>query len=286
MRRAREGLYPHGVVLCKGFFVTICDHGQHLPGRARGVNNPSTEYAGPRMSAQLPPKILPAKTKYAWSSAFAAYLQGFDFRTIAEEYDIPQRTLEAFANDQRWATLAATTPIQMTAQAAKVKKPQVEELLANRRKNYELWSELREELMQKVEALRRGELKISKVFYSAKTGESAIVESDPNPGDLVDLANAIRTMADGTYRSLGDVVSDSERGAKGPSIGEVKIYLPSLVMKGTGKDSAPWEEAKQAVVELPPRLLDIGGDNSDEDHASDHAAVDESPEAPADSPGK
>lgn len=207
----------------------------------------------------MPPNLHPERGQYAWQPAFLAFCKGFTLEQISQVYQIPQRKLEARALDEHWAALAGEMqPQAKVGQRASDLRVSVERLEQNRTTNYRVWTKLRACLEEKVDLLQKGELRIEKIFHSARTGETARVEAEPTPADIVALANAAKAITEGTYRALGDVVSVDEVAKKNtaPQIGQISIFLPSMIAAGNSKP-APWDTAKQAdAVEVEPAKLE------------------------------
>lgn len=199
----------------------------------------------------MPPNLAPEKGRYPWSAAFLAFCKGFTVPQISGVYGIPERTLEARAVDEHWAALASELTVAKTpSQATRELKASLEDLEANRSKNLRVFERLRNVLSEKITQLERGELKIVKPFFSARTGEVTTAEIDPAPADLVQIAQAAKLVAEGTYRALGDAVAaEGVAGGKvssGDGTRQITIYLPTLVAGGTGK-RAPWDSPKPVI---------------------------------------
>jgi len=207
----------------------------------------------------MPPNLQPEKSRYAWAPALLAFCKGFPLSQIAEVYQIPLRTLEARALNEHWATLAAELPLQKlegVGTARKELRASIERIEENRDRNLRVMQGLRRVIEEKVDAFQKGELKVEKVFFHAKTGELVKGESAAGTAELLALANAAKVVSEGTYRALGDVVAAEEARGKStsPQLGQISIFLPSLTISGAGKP-APWDtatEAKAVEVVSPP----------------------------------
>lgn len=101
----------------------------------------------------------------------------------------------------------------------------------NRAKNFEMAELLRDRLMHDFLALRQGTLRVERAVSSR--GQVVHVEVEPGPQDLVALANAAKSVAEITYRALGDVES-SDKSAKGGDSGgnSITVILPTVVHGG------------------------------------------------------
>lgn len=207
----------------------------------------------------MPPNLHPEKGQYAWQPAFLAFCKGFTFEQISTVYQIPLRKLESRALDEHWAALAGELqPQAKVGQRASDLRVSVERLEQNRTTNFRVWTKLRAALEERVDLLQKGELRIEKIFHSARTGETARVEAEPSPADILALANAAKAICEGTYRALGDIVSVDEVAKKNsaPQIGQISIFLPSMIAAGNNKP-APWDTAKEArVVEAEPMQIE------------------------------
>lgn len=207
------------------------------------------------LPAGMPPALTPsAGDQTPWQSAFVAYARGFSLAQISDVYGIPKAKLERRALDEHWSILTAELPIMSPRSKAISQRTPLARLESNRAANLRVFTTLRNAIEERVLALQRGELKIEKVFHSQRTGETTVIESNPQPADLVALATAAKLVAEGTYRALGDAQavegSGSGKGA-GPTPPAITVLLPGFVMRPEG--SAPMDTAKPAqVVDVTP----------------------------------
>ena len=199
-----------------------------------------------------------SKISYPWQAAFVAYCNGSPIDEIAQVFDIPLDKVHRHMAAEGWAGLRARLPLvtlqQTTTDGQMVKEgegtecmgrrgtPQalvpavaakLELIQQNRDANLAVFVQLREHLVENVRGLRDGTLKIERLFHF----KGSVVEhaSTPGPGDWVNIAAYARTIAEGTYRALGDFQSqekagqDAAAGASAPSGPAITIILPNVI---------------------------------------------------------
>lgn len=191
---------------------------------------------------------LAAETAYNWAAMFTAFASGTPLDEIAQVFACPMPVLRRVATLQDWAAIASrlTTPAPLDA------KPDTETRMAiieaNRRKNYEMADMLRDRLIHDFTALRQGTLRVDRAL-STRDG-IVHVDVEPGPQDMVSLANAAKTVAEMTYRALGDGSTDDRSASRGSDAGAITVILPTVVHT----HATPMPEAKPVeVVDLRPK---------------------------------
>ena len=181
-----------------------------------------------------------------WVAMFAAYCGGSTLAEISQTYAVPLAALHRVADTQGWVDIAArvSMPPDAPAPLKALTENRIALLEENRRKNYDLADALRQKLAEDFQLLRQGKLKVERVM-TART-EVIHVEVDPGPQDLVALANAAKSVADMTYRALGDVAVEEKTAAANGTAQAITVILPTVIHAG-----AP-EHAPTRVVDLRP----------------------------------
>src|SRR5690348_789314 len=110
--------------------------------------------------------IVPRTVRTNWAAIFLAFAKGAKLEKLSEVYGVPLVTLERTAARGGWVDLAASLPInpeKLPDASRDLKK--IEE---NRRHNLKMFETLREEMVETIGKLQRGELEIEQLF-STKT---------------------------------------------------------------------------------------------------------------------
>jgi len=204
---------------------------------------------------------------YLYTPAFVAFCSGASVDEIAAEFKIPIESLKAKIRQENWRGLIKRMAGRITADRI----PGEDALArceANRAKNFEMASKLREHLIEVVGALRAGTLRIKKVLH--RKGETIEFLAEPGPADWVSIAAYARTIADMTYRALGDMVAnggykaDVNQGNQTPE-SALTIVLPEVVarprsQRGLEVEAGSLEQGEENTE--PPLLLPpaVGGD--------------------------
>ena len=173
-----------------------------------------------------------------WAAAFTAYCNGSPVEEVSMTFDIPLKTLVQKVQDEGWTSLRAKLPLsgelgvaplanEITAKLAVVK--------ANRIANLEVAVELRKAFVDQIlKPLAAQEVQIERLFHNK--GMVVRAEQRPGPADWVNIAAAAKTIADLTYRALGDVVAGERAqsdtpAAAGGAAPTITIILPNVVAR-------------------------------------------------------
>ena len=180
------------------------------------------------------------------AAAFARYARGWTIEAIADTLGVDRRQLHRRAVDERWGELLVDIK-RLPDVPDKTKKDAVR-VEANREKNYELFAQLRDELVAQATLMAKGELKFTRVKVT-KNGPTE-VEEPADMQDRVRLAQAARLVTEGTYRALGDLAAigadeKQRRGLEAPT--HITILLPGVVMDRPTKPAVGGE-----VIDLGP----------------------------------
>src|SRR6185437_3602701 len=185
---------------------------------------------------------------YLYTPAFVAYCGGTPDEEIAAEFKIPLKSLQAKMRQEGWRALAN----RMAGRFNPDVNPSEETLNrieANRARNFEAAAKLREHLFEIIAALGAGTLRIKKQFQR----KGQIIEYDvlPGPGDWLNIATYARTIADMTYRALGDHAANGGYKADAsagnpPPAPPITIVLPNAISRPRDERSL---EIESAVVE-------------------------------------
>lgn len=195
-------------------------------------------------------------TAHNWAAMFTAFASGTPLEEISQVFACPMPVLRRAATSQDWAAIASrlTAPTPLEAKADT--ESRLEAIEANRRKNFEMASILRDRLVHDFLALRAGTLRVDRAL---STREGIVhVDVEPGPQDMVSLANAAKSVAEMTYRALGDGAADDRSSSRGSDAGAITVILPTVVHH-TQSDPRPVKATPvEVVVDLrpEPQLLD------------------------------
>ena len=162
---------------------------------------------------------------YNYAAAFVAFTRNVPVEDIAQTFAIPATSLKNKIRTEGWAVLANDyLPLATVAPRA---ERDLERVQANREKNLTIAAQLQDDLIEMVEALRKGELKLKKVLATG-----GIVEMQPTIKDRLDLAQYAKTVSEMTYRAHGDAAPSGREGGDtalplGANI--INIILPAQV---------------------------------------------------------
>jgi hypothetical protein len=180
-----------------------------------------------------------APGRHPWQAAFVAFCNGAPDDEISQIFNIPPDALNNRIHAENWAALRAKLPLACgTAQGGTPELPakinaKLELIEQNRRENLAVFADLRDHLVETIRALKARTLKLEKQYHHK--GSIVRAEVEPGPSDWLNIATYARTIADGTYRALGDFQaqekpgSDAVAGAPAPSGPAITIILPGAV---------------------------------------------------------
>ena len=188
-----------------------------------------------------------AETAWNWAAMFTAYANGSKLEEISQIFSCPMPVLRRAATTQDWASMSAQLVAPQARELPDVTESRMRRLEANRARNFELADILREKLLRDFQALRDGTLKVERAV--AYKGEVHHTEVEPGPQDMVALANAAKSVAEMTYRALGDVAAEDRQVTNGKNgdAASITVILPTVV-----HTSAPKEDRPVQVVDLRP----------------------------------
>jgi hypothetical protein len=196
---------------------------------------------------------------YNWTAAFTAFIEKTSLEDIALTMAIPLATLKEKAYRDGWKRLASrlgSNDAIMPARAD-VAEEKLAKLEANRARNLEIAQKLQKDLLALVDSLVDGTLTIAKT-----TSLGTIVQVKPSIKDRVDLANYAKTVAEASYRALGDAPAAASEGGHSGQTPVINVILPIQIAApraGRAEVVASHElECKEAEV-TDARLLPSQG---------------------------
>ena len=200
---------------------------------------------------------------YLWQTAFVAYCNGTPEEEISQVFSIPLDTLKDRMHFENWRQLRTKMPLATIAReaGAVALAPDAEAKLAlveqNRHKNLEVFVSLRDRLLEKLDAWKRGELRVEKVFNFK--GIITTHEQAPGPGDWVNIATFAQTIAQGTYRALGDFQAQDKPGqdAVGGQLNAPQAPAITIIMPGAVAFPRAERGEKPALVSEVIDLRDV-----------------------------
>lgn len=199
---------------------------------------------------------------YPWQAAFVAYCNAAPLEEISAIFEIPLDTLTTKAGDEGWKGLrnklalitnpsnnAAVSQVESGGLSVEVAS-KLKLVAENRIDNLKVFVKLREHLVESVKALADGTLEIERVF----NGKLGIVthRGKAGPADWVNISTYARTVADGTYRALGDFQGgknegqDAAAGTLQPPAPSITIILPAAIARP--RQEREIHDAKQSQV--------------------------------------
>ena len=175
--------------------------------------------------------------KTNWVAVFSAYCQGTPIEELAQIFDLEIKTVQARIYEQGWANLRATLPLGETSrddrQMTSVAQIKMLAIQHNRDQNLKLWAALRDDAVDIIGKLVKKELTLERQWHSK--GMITRADVDPTLNDRVALATYVRTIADGTYRALGDFQAqekpgqDAIGGQATAGVPSITIILPQVI---------------------------------------------------------
>ena len=195
------------------------------------------------------------ETAVRWRRAFAAYCEGLGMTEIAISLDVNYETLRTKSAREDWPEARNKLIFSRIDQSVIVKdkvEQQIARIKDNREKNLAEAVKLRDVLVEIATKLQAGTLTVTKAFQFK--GTPVLVETPPSTGDLVNIATFARTVADLTYRALGDQSADSKSdfnvnaAALQPPPG-ITVILPACAV-----------EPRQRRAKTPKPAIDVQAD--------------------------
>ncbi len=191
---------------------------------------------------------------YNWTAAFVAFARGTPLDDIAFTMAIPISSLRNKARIDGWSRLAKENApfvacIPTSAEKAEERLAKIE---ANRAKNLEIIQKLQADLVDIVGRLLDGSLMITKT-----TSVGLPIQVPPSIKDRKDLADYAKTVAEASYRALGDTPPAPQSEGTGAGAPVVNVILPVQVatprasrseVVGSHVPDAPeliWKECKK-----------------------------------------
>ena len=170
--------------------------------------------------------------KYNYGRAFALYSQGHPLEEVAELCDMPTDKLKEHAGREGWGALAlavqshfTTRQELMTRLPPEKQKLTLEKLQANRDTNFAHADMLRQVAYKTLEHW------IKVVTEPDVDGRIGIID----PKALKEMANALATIHELTYRALGDAEAKTTAGPDRPSGSpKITINLPGVLVNPRG----------------------------------------------------
>jgi len=220
----------------------------------------------PADSSPLPVEERPHRPSINWTAIFVSYCNGVPLEQLAEIHDISLDAIKRKAVADNWKAgrleLPLVTNLDTPVAAVDAAGRNALDLLpadakahrlavaANREKNLAVARQLQDDIAEKVAALREGRFKIKKavkIKMSKDVERVEIVELDPTPAECLTLATYAKTVADLSYRALGDMGSGREKGEtdlreQPPAL---TVILPAAIAK-----PRPRRISKTSVVEV------------------------------------
>jgi hypothetical protein len=197
-------------------------------------------------------------TEFNRAAAFLEYSKGTPLEDVSHALAIPLNHLKRWCHEENWPALVP----QLPATTALAKRDPAEEhqalekIKANRERNLRIAQALQEDLLEVVDKMRKGELKVTRVFANGRKEQM-----DPGLRDRNDLALYARNVADMSYRALGDV-PESAKNPHAPdgiaAAGQIIIALPQIV-------AAPRQLRPAVAVDIEAQ---VAGPNAPEDTRS------------------
>jgi hypothetical protein len=196
---------------------------------------------------------------YLWQAAFVAYCNGTPEEEISQVFSIPLDTLNDRMAFEGWRALRTKMPMAMTVTGDAQLPAKTEAKLAvineNRQKNLAVFTDLRDRLVEKLTAWRDGKLKVQKAFNFK--GIITTHEADPGPGDWVNIATFAQTIAQGTYRALGDFQAQDKPGQDAIGGQLTAPAGPAITIIMPGAVAFP-REARGVAEAKAGKVIDIG----------------------------
>lgn len=201
------------------------------------------------------------KDNYQWEAAFVAFCAGAPIDEISAIFEIPLSTLQSKMTSAGWNGLRGKLPLVTMEQwnpsalaenraAAESALParinaKLEAIEANRQENLKVFTALRDHLIENLRDLQAGKLVVERIFHNK--GMITRAEAAPGPSDWVNISTYARTIADGTYRALGDFQGQEKMG-QDAAAGTATAPQPSITIILPGAIAQPRQERQ--VIDL------------------------------------
>ena len=183
-----------------------------------------------------------------------AFCNGTPEEEISQVFSIPLATLQDRMAFENWRALRIKMPMALTTTGPQLPaetEAKLAVVLANRQKNLEVFTGLRDQLVEKLRAWKAGTLRVEKAFNFK--GQIVTHEAEPGPGDWVNIATFAQTIAQGTYRALGDFQASDKPGQDAGLLNAPQGPAITIIMPGAvafPRDQRGIREARGEVIDL------------------------------------
>lgn len=201
---------------------------------------------------------------YQWEAAFVAYCNAVPEEEISTAFNIPIPSLKLHMSQHGWAKLRVKMPpsealVPSSAESMLPAIPDAREaklaaLLSNREKNLKVFEELRNDLIEVVTAVRDGTFKLERYWHFKGM---IVTKNDVNltMSDRLNLAAYAKTIAEGTYRALGDFAAAEKVGQDVPA---GQASAPAITIILPGAISCPRNEREiVGVKQMKGQVIDL-----------------------------
>lgn len=192
---------------------------------------------------------------YNWTAAFVAFCNAVPLEEISAVFSIPVDTLENKIRTESWQKLRtklppseALVPVNSESRLPAVPDDREAKLAAlqeNRNKNLAVFSALRDDLVELVTRLRDSTLQVERQWHNRGLVTRAMV--DLSISDRVNLAVYAKTVAEGTYRALGDFAA-AEKAGQDAVVGQAAAPAITIILPGV--IAAPRKDRENQVIDL------------------------------------
>lgn len=223
----------------------------------------------------------PRPSSINWASIFLAFTRGAGPEELAEVFAVPVHLVRQRIKNEGWSALrdsadtllpAADDSVRRRIEDLQVQKAEarLQQIEDNRRANFEVACALRDDLFNLIRQIQDGTAKVEKLF--CHKGEVIRAEQDVSYSDRVNLANYARTIADLSYRALGDSAAAFGAGTRqdGPpgsaaqaaqaGASQINIIIPSVIASDRQSRAEPPGKVKHPSGLEGDSSQSIGGD--------------------------
>lgn len=162
--------------------------------------------------------------RHNWSAAFLEYLNGSSFADISSLLCIPLHRITRRARDERWAKLVTKLTPPALDSPGDDREKTIERIQQNRERNFASAQKLQADVVEQVDKLREGSLIVKRQTATGQT-----IELPAGLKERVDLANYARTVAELSYRALGDGLPGHGTGAITNEHGAITVIIPDVI---------------------------------------------------------